>query len=142
VIELRKPEGIPMEIVMKTKPDFDKGKGLLPAITQDYLSGEVLMLAYMNEEAWEKTLASGKVHYWSRSRNELWFKGGTSGHFQEVKAIFLDCDRDTILLKVNQKGGGACHTGYRSCFFQKINADETMEIVGEKGFDPQEVYKK
>jgi phosphoribosyl-AMP cyclohydrolase len=127
---------------MKIKPDFNKGKGLLPAIAQDYRSGEVLMLAYMNEEAWDKTLITGKVHYWSRSRNELWFKGGTSGHFQVVRAIFLDCDQDTILLKVDQKGGGACHTGYKSCFFQKINKDGTMETVGEKGFDPREVYKK
>lgn len=100
------------------------------------------MLAYMNREAWEKTLETRKVHYWSRSRNELWLKGGTSGHVQEVKEIYIDCDGDTILLKVEQLGGGACHTGYRSCFFQKINERGGMEIVGEKGFDPREVYKK
>jgi phosphoribosyl-AMP cyclohydrolase len=124
------------------KPDFAKGKGLLPAIAQDWRTGQVLMMAYMNQAAWEKTLASGKVHYWSRSRNEIWFKGGTSGHVQEVKEIFLDCDRDAILLKVEQKGGGACHTGYKSCFFQKILPDGTVKIVGEKTFDPKEVYKK
>lgn len=129
-------------IFMETKPDFEKGKGLLPAIAQDWQTGQVLMLAYMNREAWEKTLETRKVHYWSRSRNELWFKGGTSGHVQEVKEIFIDCDGDTILLKVEQIGGGACHTGYRSCFFQKLNEDGSIEIVGEKGFDPREVYKR
>jgi phosphoribosyl-AMP cyclohydrolase len=128
--------------MMKTPLNFEKGHGLLPAIAQDYVSGQVLMLAYMNQEAWEKTLATGKAHYWSRSRNELWFKGGTSGHFQEVKGIFIDCDEDTILLKVDQKGGGACHKGYKSCFFQKLNEKGHIEIVGEKGFDPREVYRK
>lgn len=127
---------------MEIKLDFGKGKGILPAIAQDWETGQVLMLAYMNQEAWEKTLATRQVHYWSRSRNELWFKGGTSGHIQEVKEIFVDCDEDTILLKVEQKGGGACHTGYRSCFFKKVLETGDVRIVGEKGFDPQEVYKK
>ena len=127
---------------METRPNFGKGKGLLPAIAQDWQTGQVLMLAYMNQEAWGKTLETRKVHYWSRSRNELWLKGGTSGHIQEVKEIFIDCDGDTILLKVEQLGGGACHTGYRSCFFQKVNGKGAVEIVGEKGFDPREVYKK
>jgi phosphoribosyl-AMP cyclohydrolase len=125
---------------MKTKLNFEKGNGLLPVIAQDWQSGQVLMLAYMNREAWEKTLATLKVHYWSRSRNELWFKGGTSGHVQEVKEIFIDCDGDTILLKVEQLGKGACHTGYKSCFFQKVKENGEIEIIGEKGFDPQEVY--
>ena len=127
---------------MITQPNFEKGNGLLPAIAQDWETGQVLMLAYMNQESWKKTLATGKVHYWSRSRNEIWFKGGTSGHVQEVKEIFIDCDGDTILLKVRQEGGGACHTGYRSCFFQKITGKGTIEIIGEKSFNPREVYTK
>ncbi len=127
---------------MEIKLNFDKEKGLLPAIAQDWKTGEVLMLAFMNREAWEKTLATRKAHYWSRSRNELWLKGGTSGHVQVVKEVFIDCDGDTILLKVEQLGGGACHTGYKSCFFQKIKEDGTTEIFGQKVFDPEEVYKK
>ena len=127
---------------MEMKLNFEKGQGLLPAIAQDWQTGQVLMLAYMNREAWDQTLATRKAHYWSRSRNELWLKGGTSGHVQMVKEIFIDCDGDTILLKVEQLGGGACHTGYKSCFFQKVDEKGTIEIVGQKGFDPQEVYKK
>ena len=124
------------------KPDFEKGRGLLPAIAQDWQSGQVLMLAFMNQTAWEKTLETRKAHYWSRSRNELWLKGGTSGHVQEVKEIWIDCDHDTILLKVEQLGGGACHTGYRSCFFQQVQSDGSLEVRGEKAFDPGEVYNK
>jgi phosphoribosyl-AMP cyclohydrolase len=124
------------------KPDFEKGRGLLPAIAQDWQTGQVLMLAFMNQTAWEKTLETGKAHYWSRSRNELWLKGGTSGHVQEVKEIWIDCDNDTILLKVEQLGGGACHTGYRSCFFQQVRPDGSLVVRGEKAFDPGEVYKK
>ena len=127
---------------MEIKLNFKKGNGLLPAIAQDFRTGQVLMMAFMNREAWEKTLATQKAHYWSRSRNELWLKGGTSGHVQEVKEIFIDCDGDTILLKVEQLGGGACHTGYKSCFFQKIKEDGTLEICAEKVFNPEEVYKK
>ena len=126
----------------KKKPDFEKGRGLLPAIAQDWQTGQVLMLAFMNQSAWEKTLETRKAHYWSRSRDELWLKGGTSGHVQEVKEIWLDCDHDTILLKVEQLGGGACHTGYRSCFFQQVQSDGRLGVRGEKGFDPGEVYKK
>jgi phosphoribosyl-AMP cyclohydrolase len=128
--------------MMEISLNFEKGNGLIPAIAQDFQTGQVLMMAFMNREAWEKTLASGKVHYWSRSRNELWFKGGTSGQVQVVKEIFIDCDGDTILLKVEQLGGGACHTGYKSCFFQKIKEDRTIEICGEKAFDPGEVYNQ
>ena len=124
------------------KPDFEKGRGLLPAIAQDWQTGQVLMLAFMNQTAWEKTLETRKAHYWSRSRNELWLKGGTSGHVQEVKEIWIDCDNDTILLKVEQLGGGACHTGYRSCFFQQVQFDGSLEVRGEKAFDPEEVYQK
>jgi len=121
------------------EPDFEKGKGLIPAIVQDYSTGEVLMLAYMNREAWLKTLETEKATYWSRSRNSLWIKGETSGHFQVVKEILIDCDEDTILLKVQQTGA-ACHTGYRSCFYRKITAG-TVEIIGERLVNPEDVYK-
>ena len=120
--------------------DFEKGKGLLPVIVQDYETGEVLMLAYMNRKAWLKTLETGKATYWSRSRNELWVKGETSGHVQNVKEILVDCDSDTILLKVQQIGGAACHTGYRSCFYKKV-ANGKTEIIGKPVFKPEDVYK-
>jgi phosphoribosyl-AMP cyclohydrolase len=110
---------------------------LRPAIVQDYRTGEVLMLAYMNDEALRLTRATGRAHYWSRSRGKLWRKGEESGHEQLVKAIFIDCDEDTILLKVEQLGG-ACHTGYRSCFYRTIDG----KIVGEKVFEPEEAYGK
>jgi phosphoribosyl-AMP cyclohydrolase len=122
------------------EPDFEKGNGLVPVIVQDDETGDVLMLAYMNREAWLKTLESGKATFWSRSRNALWLKGETSGNVQVVKSVFIDCDDDTILLKVNQIGGAACHTGYRSCFYRKVVGSE-MEIIGEPIFDPGEVYK-
>ncbi len=120
--------------------DFEKGKGLLPVIVQDYETGEVLMLAYMNRKAWLKTLETGKATYWSRSRNELWVKGETSGHVQVVKEILVDCDSDTLLLKVQQIGGAACHTGYKSCFYRKVTNGKT-EIIGEPVFKPEDVYK-
>lgn len=110
---------------------------LRPAIVQDYRTGEVLMLAYMNDEALRLTRETGRAHYWSRSRGKLWRKGEESGHEQLVKAIFIDCDEDTILLKVEQLGG-ACHTGYRSCFYRTIDG----KIVGEKVFEPEEAYRK
>ncbi len=120
--------------------DFKKTGGLIPAIAQDYQSGEILMLAYMNEEAWEKTLDTRVATYWSRSRNELWVKGATSGHVQRVTEIRVDCDNDTVLLKVEQVGGGACHTGHRSCFYRKVSG-ETLTIEESPVFDPKEVYK-
>ena len=120
--------------------DFEKGKGLLPVIVQDYETGEVLMLAYMNRKAWLNTLETGKATYWSRSRNELWVKGETSGHVQIVKEILVDCDSDTLLLKVQQIGGAACHTGYKSCFYRKVTDGKT-EIIGEPVFEPKDVYK-
>jgi len=123
------------------RPDFSKQGGLLPVIVQEEESGMVLMLAYMNELAWEKTIESGKAHYWSRSRQKLWLKGEESGHVQLVREIYLDCDLDTILLKVEQIGGAACHTGYRSCFYRRYK-DGQEELVGEKVFDPKEVYRK
>lgn len=123
------------------KPDFEKTGGLVPVIAQDWQTGEVLMLAYMNQEAWEKTLETGKVHYYSRSRQKIWLKGESSGHFQIVKEIWLDCDLDTLLIKVEQLGGAACHKGYRSCFFRRFK-DGDLEVVGEKIFDPEVVYGK
>jgi phosphoribosyl-AMP cyclohydrolase len=122
------------------KPNFAKGNGLIPVIAQDAETKEVLMLAYMNQQAWEETLKTGKATYWSRSRNSLWLKGETSGHVQLVRDIFIDCDDDTILLLVSQLGGAACHTGYKSCFYRKIK-DGSCVVVGQKIFDPKEVYK-
>jgi phosphoribosyl-AMP cyclohydrolase len=120
--------------------DFEKGDGLVPVIVQDDDTKEVLMLAYMNRKAWSKTLETGKATYWSRSRNELWVKGETSGHVQIVKEILVDCDSDTLLLKVQQIGGAACHTGYKSCFYRKVKNGK-MEIIGEPVFKPEDVYK-
>ena len=122
------------------EPDFAKGDGLVPAIVQDADSKEVLMMAYMNRESWETTLKTGKATYWSRSRQKLWLKGESSGHFQIIKAVFIDCDDDTILLQVKQLGEAACHTGYRSCFYRKLNGGDFV-VVGEKIFNPEEVYK-
>jgi phosphoribosyl-AMP cyclohydrolase len=121
-------------------PDFAKGDGLVPAIVQDAETKEVLMLAYMNSESWEATLQTGKATYWSRSRQALWMKGESSGNVQLVKNIFIDCDNDTILLQVEQLGGAACHTGYKSCFYRKLDGGDFI-IVGEKIFNPEEVYK-
>ncbi len=120
-------------------PDFSAGGGLLPAIAQDAETGEVLMLAYMNAESFAETLATGRAVYYSRSRGRLWRKGEESGHVQEVVAVLVDCDADTILLKVRQIGGAACHEGYRSCFFRRI-APGDVKIVGERVFDPATVY--
>ena len=125
----------------ETGPDFSKGGGLLPAIVQDAQSGEVLMLAYMNAESYAATLATGRAVYYSRSRKQLWQKGEQSGNVQEVRAIYVDCDRDTILLKVDQAGAAACHEGYRSCFYRQVTA-EGLKVVGPRVFDPEEVYKK
>lgn len=121
--------------------DFDKLNGLVPAIVQDHLSGEVLMVGFMNREAWEKTLATGRATFFSRTRQTLWTKGSTSGNVQVVKEIRIDCDDDTVLLKVEQVGGAACHTGHRSCFYKKVEKNG-VKIVGKPLFDPEEVYKK
>src|SRR5262245_47201366 len=123
------------------QPDFDKAGGLVPAIAQDAATGQVLMMAWMNRESWEETLRTKRAVYFSRSRGKLWRKGEESGNVQEVKEIFIDCDADTILLKVHQIGGAACHEGYASCFFRKVTPDG-HEVVGERLFDPKEVYKK
>lgn len=124
-----------------TEPDFEKQGGLIPAIIQDYETGVVLMLGYMNREAWLKTLETGNATFWSRSRNKLWIKGESSGHVQLVRGIYLDCDSDTVLLKVEQVGGAACHTGYQSCFYREIMKNGEVKISGEKVFNPEEVYK-
>ena len=121
-------------------PDFAKADGLIPAIAQDAATGDILMMAYMNEESLQKTIETGEVHYFSRSRQELWHKGGTSGHVQKLKEMRIDCDGDTILVKVDQVGGAACHTGHRSCFHFKFE-DGFFESEGQPVFDPKEVYK-
>lgn len=124
----------------KYKIDFTKGDGIVPVIVQDFEKGDVLMLAYMNEEAFTLTQNTGHAHYWSRSKNRIWKKGESSGHIQIVKEIYLDCDSDTILLKATQVGGAACHEGYRSCFFRRIDEDD-CSINGERVFNPEEVYR-
>ena len=121
--------------------DFEKSGGLVPAIAQDHQTGDVLMMAYMNREAFEETVRTRRAVYFSRSRNKLWRKGEESGNVQEVKEIFLDCDNDTILLKVHQIGDAACHEGYKSCFFRRVQ-DGELKSIGERVFDPKQVYKK
>ncbi|OGP74393.1 MAG: phosphoribosyl-AMP cyclohydrolase [Deltaproteobacteria bacterium RBG_16_49_23] len=121
--------------------DFKKGDGFIPVVIQDASTHQVLMLGYMNQEAWEETLRSKRVTFWSRSRKKLWLKGETSGHFQEVKEILLDCDGDTLLIRVDQIGEAACHTGFRSCFHHRFE-DGEWKISGERIFDPKEVYGK
>ena len=121
--------------------DFEKMGGLVPAIAQDASSGEVLMLAFMNRAAWEETLKTGKATYYSRTRDTLWVKGLTSGHVQRVKEIRVDCDHDTVLLKVEQVGGAACHTGFASCFYQRVE-EGVLVTIGTPVFDPKEVYKE
>ena len=123
------------------KLDFRKGNGILPAIVQDVTSGKVLMLAYMNNRAWTLTLQTGEAHYWSRTRRKIWHKGETSGNIQIIKEIIVDCDYDSILLKIEQVGGAACHLGYESCFHNKINKNGEQTVIGNKIFDPEEVYK-
>lgn len=120
--------------------DFNKSaEGLLPAIVQDYKTLEVLMVAYINAASWEMTLKTGKAHYWSRSRNQLWLKGETSGHVQIIHDILVDCDDDTVIFQVEQLGNAACHTGHRSCFYRRVNGDTLVE-VGGRIFDPAAVY--
>lgn len=120
-------------------PEFATDKTLVPVIAQDIASSKVLMLAYMNREAWQQTLATGEAVYFSRSRGRLWKKGEKSGHVQKVREIYIDCDADTVLLKVEQIGNGACHKGYLSCFFRQ-HVDGQLRVVGERNFDPQQVY--
>jgi len=117
---------------------FNK-EGLIPAIVQDFETGEVLMMAWMNREALEKTLETDKTHFWSRSRKRIWLKGEISGHYQLVKEIRVDCDEDVLLIKVEQLKA-ACHTGYKSCFFRKVNEKGELELVAEKVFEPKKIY--
>jgi phosphoribosyl-AMP cyclohydrolase len=125
----------------ETGPDFSHGDGLVPAIAQDFRSGDVLMMAYMNSESFAETVATSRAVYYSRSRKRLWRKGEESGNVQIVKSIYVDCDRDTILLKVEQIGGAACHEGYSSCFFRRVTP-EGLQVEGQRIFDPAVVYKK
>jgi phosphoribosyl-AMP cyclohydrolase len=119
--------------------DFEKNGGLVPVVAQDHRTGEVLMLAYMNRESWERTLQTGEAHYWSRSRSRLWKKGESSGNVQEVREIRVDCDGDTVLLKVRQRGEAACHMGYRSCFFRVLR-DGELQVEAGRLFDPDARY--
>lgn len=122
--------------------NFEKSAdGLLPAVVQDHASGDVLMLAYINKLSWEKTLETGKAHYWSRSRNKLWLKGESSGNVQMIHDIFVDCDDDTVVFKVEQIGEAACHTGHRSCFHRRVHQGQLV-VEGQPLFDPNEVYGK
>ncbi len=122
------------------KIDFAKTDGIIPAIIQDAADKEVLMLGYMNDEAFDLTVKTGLCHFWSRSKKRIWMKGETSGHTQIVKEMHLDCDSDTLLIKVIQNGKAACHEGYRSCFFRKIEGNAAI-VDGERIFNPDEVYK-
>jgi phosphoribosyl-AMP cyclohydrolase len=130
-----------MSETLATGPDFSRGDGLLPAIAQDAASGDILMLAYMNAESYRETIATGRAVYYSRSRKKLWRKGEESGNVQHVREIYVDCDCDTILLRVDQVGGAACHEGYKSCFFRQVTP-EGLKVVAQRVFDPAEVYKK
>ena len=121
--------------------NFEKTGGLIPAVAQDADTGEVLMLAWMNREAFEETVRTRRAVYFSRSRNKLWRKGEESGHVQEVSGIYVDCDADTVLLKVRQLGGAACHEGYKSCFFRELSGGE-LNVIAERVFDPKQVYGK
>ena len=113
--------------------------GLVPAVCVDAETGQVLMVAYMNAAALRETIRTGRTHFWSRSRGKYWMKGESSGHTQEVQAIYTDCDMDTLLVEVRQRGG-ACHEGYHSCFFRRLGEGGTWEVVAEKTFDPESVY--
>lgn len=125
------------------------GEKLITAIAQDYKTGQILMVANMNKEALKKTIETGKAHYWSTSRNEQWLKGESSGHVQIVKEILVDCDMDAVILKIEQKGA-ACHEGYYSCFFRKLNLennpdiselnDDDVELIAERLFNPEDIY--
>jgi len=121
--------------------DFAKLDGLIPAIVQDARTGEVLMLGFMNEQAYEATRTSGAVTFFSRSRGKLWRKGEQSGHTLRVREVRVDCDADTILVRVDPAGPGVCHEGYRSCFFRRVDDDGTEKIVEERAFDPNAVYR-
>ena len=124
------------ETIEALKYDRD---GLVPAVVVDAESRAVLMLAYMNAEALSRTVRTGQTHFWSRSRGKLWMKGESSGHTQDVRAVYIDCDLDTLLIEVTQHGG-ACHEGYRSCFYRRLGENGNWEVVAEKVFDPEDAY--
>ena len=126
---------------MSIKLDFAKCGGLIPAIAQDHKTNEILMMAYINAESWQETIKSGYATYYSRSRQQLWKKGESSGHLQIVKEILVDCDLDTVIFKIEQLGPGACHTGHRSCFYRKVENGELSEVE-ETVFDADKVYSK
>lgn len=113
--------------------------GLIPAIVQDAQTGEVLMMAYMNKHSLADSIRTGKTHFWSRSRKKYWMKGESSGHTQEIEAIYIDCDADTLLIKAWQHGA-ACHKGYRSCFFRRRETDGEWKVCAERVFDPEKIY--
>jgi len=121
--------------------DFSKNDGLVTGIAQDHTTGEILMVAFLNEESLRLTLETGSVVYWSRSRKKLWRKGEESGNVQKLKSLYIDCDGDAVLMQVEQVGGAACHTGRRNCFFRKVDGDQYID-VGVKVFDPDKVYAK
>lgn len=121
--------------------DFAKGGGIVPAVVQDHASGEVLMVGYLNAEALARTRETGRMHYYSRSRDRLWMKGESSGHTQQVREILVDCDGDALVVRVEQAGGAACHTGYRSCFYRRLEPEGGLRVIeAEKVFDPEQVY--
>jgi phosphoribosyl-AMP cyclohydrolase len=122
--------------------DFDKLDGLIPAIVQDAATGEVLMLGFMNEQAYRETRASGQVTFFSRTRNKLWRKGEQSGHVLRVREMLVDCDADTVLVRAEAVGPGVCHEGYRSCFFRRLGPDGSAEVVTARAFDPAAVYRE
>jgi phosphoribosyl-AMP cyclohydrolase len=125
---------------MTYSPNFEKGNGLVPAIIQDYHTGKILMLGFLNKLAWEKTLETGLVHFYSRTRDKLWLKGETSGHYLVLKEVYVDCDEDTLLFKVEPKGP-VCHEGYMSCFYRKLEKGK-LKTVEKKLYHPEEVYGK
>src|SRR5262245_4613135 len=122
-------------------PVFDGPDGLVPAVAQDAATGRVLMIAYMNREAWEETLRTGRAVYYSRSRRRLWRKGEVSGNFQQIREVYVDCDGDAVLLKVDQVGGAACHEGYPSCFYREVKPTG-IAVVEQRVFDPGQVYRQ
>lgn len=133
-----------VELGYVLRPKFD-ADGLIPCITTDVKTGEILMFAFMNEESLRLTIQTRKASYWSRSRNKLWVKGEESGLVQKVKDIYVDCDQDVIMIKVDVTGEGCCHNGYRSCFYRKVADNETFALeqaIKEKSFDPKKVYAK
>jgi phosphoribosyl-AMP cyclohydrolase len=132
---------IAMTDIRREIPAFNQSDGLITAVAQDVATGNVLMVAHMNLDAWLETIDTGRAVYYSRSRGRLWRKGEQSGNFQQVRELFVDCDGDAVLLKVEQVGGAACHEGYPSCFFRQITSNG-LQVVAERVFDPQEVYRR